>query len=214
MVAMNQGLERDGNMQQRTVAHEVAGGEIAVWTPWPVNWSAVWIGALAALAAGLILGLVGTALGASSSRSISTWQAVSRLDVIVAVVSAFFAFVCGGWVAGKIAGSRHAEPSILHAAVSWLVSLPLLIILLAAGSGNAFGGWSGGLTSLPLANAAAATASPEAIRDTALAALMTILLGLVGTVIGGWLASGEPMSFTHHRTRKAMYSAPERRTQS
>jgi hypothetical protein len=32
--------------------------------PWPVSWSAIWIGALSALALGLIIGLVGFAIGA------------------------------------------------------------------------------------------------------------------------------------------------------
>ena len=31
---------------------------------WPVYWSAIWIGALSALAVGLIFGLIGTAIGA------------------------------------------------------------------------------------------------------------------------------------------------------
>ena len=30
---------------------------------------------------------------------------------------------------------------------------------------------------------------------------LTLLLGLVGGVIGGWMGSGEPMTFTHYRTR-------------
>ena len=31
---------------------------------WPVNWSAIWVGALASLAVALIFGLIGTAIGA------------------------------------------------------------------------------------------------------------------------------------------------------
>jgi hypothetical protein len=38
-------------------------------------------------------------------------------------------------------------------------------------------------------------------RNTALGALTALLLGLVGSVLGGWMASGEPMSFTHYRKR-------------
>jgi hypothetical protein len=33
------------------------------------------------------------------------------------------------------------------------------------------------------------------------AAVTALLLGLVGGVIGGWMASGEPMTFTYYRTR-------------
>jgi ABC-type sulfate transport system permease component len=40
-----------------------------------------------------------------------------------------------------------------------------------------------------------------AMRNTALAALTALLLGLVGAVIGAWMGSGEPMTFTHYRRR-------------
>jgi uncharacterized membrane protein YeaQ/YmgE (transglycosylase-associated protein family) len=51
---------------------------------------------------------------------------------------------------------------------------------------------------------AAPPADPQiakAIRNTALATVVALLIGLVGSVIGGWLASGEPMTFTHYRRR-------------
>jgi hypothetical protein len=42
--------------------------------------------------------------------------------------------------------------------------------------------------------------SPRAARNTALLAVTALLLGLVGSVIGGWMASGEPMTLTQrHR---------------
>jgi hypothetical protein len=34
------------------------------WHHWHVNWSAVWVGALVSLAAALIIGLIGLAVGA------------------------------------------------------------------------------------------------------------------------------------------------------
>ena len=36
------------------------------WVAWNVNWSAIWVGALASLSAAVILGLLGTAVGATS----------------------------------------------------------------------------------------------------------------------------------------------------
>jgi hypothetical protein len=50
--------------------------------------------------------------------------------------------------------------------------------------------------------------TPKATRNGALGAVTAILLGLVGSVIGGWMASGEPMNFTHHLTRKPVYFSP------
>jgi len=46
--------------------------------------------------------------------------------------------------------------------------------------------------------------TPKVVRNTALGAITALLLGLVGGVLGGWLASGEPMTFTYYRTRPAL----------
>ena len=189
------------------VAHELRD---EIWTAWAINWSAVWVGSLATLSAALIFGLIGTALGAASFKTFSSWHSVARLDVALAVFAAFFAFAIGGWCAGKISGLRHAEPSILHAAISWAVALPLLLVLLAVGGAAAFGGWYQGLMTPIMAAPPAVAPPPEVIRGTALAAVTSILLGLVGAVIGGWIASGEPMHFTHFRTRTTRWSLTER----
>ena len=43
--------------------------------------------------------------------------------------------------------------------------------------------------------------TPKATRNAALGTVTALLLGLMGSVLGGWMASGEPMTFTHHRTQ-------------
>jgi hypothetical protein len=50
--------------------------------------------------------------------------------------------------------------------------------------------------------------TPKAVRNTALFSATAMLLALVGSVIGGWIASGEPMTFTHHVHRKHLARAP------
>jgi len=161
------------------------------------------VGALTSLAVAFILGLVATVIGVSSAHPFTSFHTIALVDLIAVVIAGFFAFVAGGWTAGKIAGFSHSEPSILHAAISWLIALPLLLLALAAGAGQAFGGWYGGLigASPLVAAATSAATAPDVVRNTALATLTSILIGLIGAVIGGWLASGEPMTFTHHRTR-------------
>ncbi len=52
------------------------------------------------------------------------------------------------------------------------------------------------------------TDTPRATRNSALGALTALLLGLMGGVIGGWMASGEPMNLSHFRTRKPIYHQP------
>lgn len=48
--------------------------------------------------------------------------------------------------------------------------------------------------------------TPRATRNSALGALTALLIGLIGSVVGGWLACGEPMTFTYHRTRQNLAS--------
>jgi hypothetical protein len=213
------------------------------WRHWPVNWTAVWVGALAAFSMVLLFGLFGIALGAhllGPEHRIVDLKKLSIGALIFSVCGAFFAFAIGGWVAGKIAGVFHAEPAMLYGAMAWLLAVPILALTAGLGAANLFGGWYAGLAGTPSwvapatpfvrpdAPSASATAdemaayraqlaeynrqvkqwnddTPKATRNSALGAVTALLLGLVGSVIGGWLASGEPMNFTHHRTRKPIY---------
>jgi hypothetical protein len=175
------------------------------WQPWPI-WSAVFVGALAALAVGLIIGLVGYAIGAHqlAGPRVTSWSNVRLITTIFNVSGAFFAFVVGGWVAARIAGFRRAEPAMLHGAVVWLVTIPMFLVLGALGATASYGGWYGGITSSPawLGQLPAAGGDvAAAVRNTALATVTALLLGLVGSVLGGWMASGEPMSWTYNRRR-------------
>ena len=170
---------------------------------WPIVWSAMWIGALSALAVGLLIGLVGFAVGAHEAAQLADWKKVRLLAVVFNVAGAFFAFVVGGWVAARLAGFRRAEPALLHGAMAWLLTVPFLLILSALGGAARFGSWYGGIT-VPYGVAAAMAQDPQLallIRNASLAAVTALLLGLVGAVIGGWMASGEPMTLTHYRSR-------------
>jgi len=209
------------------------------WRHWHVNWTAVWVGALASLAVALLIGLIGLAVGAhllGPEHRVVDLHKVSLTALIFSVCGAFFAFVVGGWTAGKIAGILHAEPAILHGAIVWLLTVPMLVVLIGLGAGTLFGGWYAGLAGSPSwaareavpydrpealgANATEAERTqyradmdeyrnkveqwrrdtPKATRNSALGAVTALLLGLVGSVIGGWMAAGEPMNPTYRRT--------------
>jgi hypothetical protein len=150
------------------------------FVPWPLSWSAVWVGTLSAVALALVFSVLGS----------------------------FLAFALGGWVAAKVAGLRRSESAMLHGAIAWVVAVPILVVLASMGAASYFGGWYGGLAGLPPAAAAQAfAAAPDpaaamAARNAALAAVTALLLGLMGGVVGGWMGSGEPMTFTHYRTRR------------
>jgi hypothetical protein len=174
------------------------------WGPWPV-WSAIWVGALSALAVGLILGLVGYAIGAHQMTAprTMTFSNIRLLTSLFSVGGAFFAFVIGGWVAARIVGIRRAEPAILHGVIAWLVTIPIMLALTAFGATAMWGGWHAGLVAAP-AWVATPPMTPEvaaAVRSGALAAVAALLLGLVGSVLGGCMASGEPMRLHYYRRR-------------
>lgn len=176
-------------------------------TVWRVSWSAVIVGALAAVVAVVIFGLIGTAIGAHKTGvegRITTWSGVGFGSLVWAVVSAFFAFVIGGWIAAKIAGIRRAEDAALHGALAWLVGIAAMCAA-AAFSGAIFNGWYTSLAAAPVVPATPGTpADPNlaiAARNGALAAVTAMLIGLMGSGIGGWLASGEPMRIANYRVR-------------
>jgi len=188
------------------------------WRAWPVSWSGVWIGALAALTLGLIIGLVGYAVGAHeiASPRITKWSTVRLTTVLFSICGAFFAYVLGGWVAARVAGIRRSEPAMLHGLVAFLVTVPIMLMLGAWGAAGHFG-WYGGLGGTPIyaANAAMSAATDataaQAARNTALTTVVSLLLGIVGSVLGGWMASGEPMSLTYYRRRDLeRYERPRR----
>src|SRR4029453_10446473 len=82
------------------------------WRPWPVSWSGIWIGALSALAVGLIIGLIGYAMGAHqfTAPRTTTWRNVRVLTMIFNIGGAFFAFVVGGWFLGPPHRARRPAP--------------------------------------------------------------------------------------------------------
>ena len=100
--------------------HQMDRDNVVVYTAWPVSWSAIWVGTLAALAVGLIIGLIGTAVGAHEASRYVDWKKVHLIGLVFSVAGAFFAFVVGGWVAARIAGILRSETAVLHGSIVWL----------------------------------------------------------------------------------------------
>jgi hypothetical protein len=215
---------RGGLIMNDVVRYEETGACAERWASWPVYWSAVWVGTLTALAVALVVGLVGLAIGAHVVNA-DPWVETRQIGwgtVILGIVGSFLAFVAGGWAAGKVAGFYRSEPSMLHGGIVWLLSIPFLVAFAALGAGSYFGSWYGGLAGTPAWSERTALTAPgtdatdaertaydtarereaRAARNTALGTVTALLLGLVGSVLGGWMASGEPMTLTYYRNRR------------
>ena len=176
-------------------------------TAWPIEWNSIVVGALSAIVAVVLFGLIGTAIGAHKTGvegQITKWSGVGFFGLVWAVASSFFAFVIGGWVAARIAGTRNAQDAILQGALTWLVAVALMCAA-AAFSGAIASGWYTGLAPTPAVPTQPGTpADPNAAiaaRNGAVAAAGAILIGLMGSAIGGWVASGEPMTVGSYRLR-------------
>lgn len=177
------------------------------WVGWHVDWGAVWLGALAGVVAAVAFGLLATAVGAHKAVDdrVLKFADVGPVTIIFSVLGAFLSAALGGWVAGRVAGARRAEPGILHGVAAWLVSMGIVLLLASLGGAHVFsGGYLGGLTPPGAPTPGGAPVDPNtaiAIRNAAVGAILGILIGLMGATVGGWLASGEPMHPYHYKTR-------------
>jgi len=200
---------------------------------WPVNWNGIVLGALAALAALIVVGLTGIALKAhdiGNARAVGDLHKLGFWSLLFSVFGTFLSFALAGWVSGQIAGFRRAESCMLHGACAWLLALPIMLVLGGMGAAGAYGGWLSGLDAHhpgwnyaasrgvefratvpadPTAPTVSATTNSRIVtdeeaartaRNTALGVVASLLLGLMGAVVGGWISSGEPMTFSHYRT--------------
>jgi hypothetical protein len=192
----------------RTVAREDA------WTAWPVYWTPVIVGALASVVAVVLFGVIGTAVGswkAGNEGRVTDFSGIGRVAVAYAVFASFLAFVIGGWIAARIAGITRAEPAILHAAIAFLVATVALLAMASFG-GAVFNGWYAGLAPSPaVPSQAGQPVDPNAAKAAAAgatAAAVAILLGLAGSVVGGWMGSGERMDFSFYNRERARMGRP------
>ena len=96
------------------------------FVPWPVSWSGIWVGALAALAVSLIIGLVAIAIGVHQmgSRGGPGWREAGFWSLVFAVLGSFLAFAVGAEVASRVAGIFRPETAMLHGVIVWLLALP------------------------------------------------------------------------------------------
>jgi hypothetical protein len=167
------------------------------------------VGALASVVAVVLLGVIGTAVGswkAGNEGRVTDFSGIGRVAVAYAVFASFLAFVIGGWITARIAGIRRAEPAILHAAIAFLVATVVLIAMASFG-GAVFNGWYVGLAPSPaVPTPTGQPVDPNAAKAAAAgatAAAVAILLGLAGSVVGGWMGSGERMDFSFYERERA-----------
>ena len=176
------------------------------WSGWHLDWGAVWVGALTMLIAAVLFSFLATAVGAQKAvdARVLKWAEVPIVTLIFSVFGAFLASAIGAWVAGRMSGARLAEPAILHGVAAWLVVMGIVVTLAALAGAHTFaGGYLGNMTPPGAPAPTGAPVDPNAaiaIRNAAVGSILGILIGLMGAVVGAWIASGERLdSLAHYR---------------
>ncbi|WP_242354648.1 MULTISPECIES: hypothetical protein [unclassified Anaeromyxobacter] len=202
-----------------------------------LHWGAVIAGALVALAAHVVLGLVGAAIGFAAEPADS--QALGAGAAIWAMLTPFVATAIGAWIAVRMAADFDAAGSSLHGVVVWAIGLIAGALFLAgtlasgamsagtAASGNAgamrqmMGGRQAVDPNSPRTQIGAERASDAAGKAAAAAAggaAMAAIAGLLGAFAGASMArrrrEGRGLGWSTHRTEGAPRSravSPEER---
>ncbi len=172
-----------------------------------LHWGAVIAGALVALAAHVVLGLVGAAIGFAAEPADS--GALGAGAAIWALLTPFVATAIGAWIAVRMAAEFDAAGSNLHGVVVWAIGLLAGALFLAGtlasgamsagtmASGNAgamrqmMGGRQAVDPNSPRAQLGAERASDAAGKAAAAAAggaAMAAIAGLLGAFAGASVA--------------------------
>ena len=178
-----------------------------------VRWGPIVAGLLTALTSLLLLGLLGVGLGfnptdaaGAAARGGPTPEGW-RNAAVWAALSGMIAFVLGGYVAGWSAAVFDRKWGALNGALVFLLAVPVALWLAGQGFGailGTFGNFASGLNADPgQAQAAAdqarqaatnltpgdAARAAETARNTAWASLLSALMGLLASSLGGFLGT-------------------------
>jgi MFS family permease len=178
---------------------EVAGGRFLA----RLHWGAVIAGVFLAIAAHIVLGLVGAAIGLAAVPADT--QAVGAGAAIWALLTPFVATALGAWLAIRLTGEEDRAAGYVHGVLVWCIGLIAGAIFLtgtlASGAMTAGFAASGNLATAQRvvgtepgqpATAAEAQARAEDAGATAAAAAggaaLAAIAGLLGAMVGAGLA--------------------------
>ncbi len=159
-------------------------------------WGPIIAGVLLALAAHVVLGLVGGALGFAAEPADSRGLAVAA--GFWALLTPFVATLLGAWLANRLAARRDEAGTNLHGVLVWAIGLIAGALFLAGtamtgvvGAGSAAAGNASAAQGLLGGDPAVTTRGEEAARRasaTAGAGAMAALCGLAGAFAGAGIA--------------------------
>jgi hypothetical protein len=166
-----------------------------------LDWSAVIAGVFLAVAAHIVMGLVGAALGFAAEPADS--QAAGAAAAIWALITPFVATLLGAWLACRMAGAHDDKRAAnVHGILVWCIGLIagalFLTGTLATGAMTAGTAASGNLgpaqrmmpgdAGAPPAGEARADGAAKAAAAAAGGAALAAIAGLLGAVVGAGIS--------------------------
>jgi hypothetical protein len=145
-----------------------------------LSWSAIFGGTFFALGIMMILGLFGFAVGTAAAGPAMT-AGVKVWYGIWSLVTMFFGFLGGGWLAARASESQAKTDGLLHGLVVWAFgSVALLSSIMSTARVAAI---VGAITTRTLPVTVGLIGNLSA--GTAVWALIAVILGLIGGIVGG-----------------------------
>ena len=164
--------------EERTIA-EV--GRIPTRRVW---WSAVFAGTFFAFGVMLILSFFGLAIGAAMATPQGATGEVTVWAGIWSLVTVFFGFFFGGWMAARLSGSQAKADGRLHGLVTWGLGASTIFYLTVTGTTRL-----AGVLSVLTPNLGRGAVNPTLVENMTVTAatwtLVALICGLIGAIVGG-----------------------------
>ena len=106
---------------------------------WRLSWGAVLAGIIVALAAHLVLNLLGIGVGLGGAPTGTTTEWFGTGFAFWWAVAGIIAAGVGGWVAGRTLGSADRNDGMIHGLLTWAGTTLVIAFLLASALGGALG---------------------------------------------------------------------------
>lgn len=156
-----------------------------------VQWGPIIGGVLTALAALIVLSLLGLAIGASALEPRDVGEGLGTGAAIWGAISAIIAFFVGGFIAARTAAVGGVGSGMINGFLVGATILALVLYLSGTGLGAAFGSLGTNLTDVTSfasdveTDPAAQLSSFETLRDSSWGTLAGIVLALAAATVGG-----------------------------
>lgn len=106
---------------------------------WRLSWGAVFAGVIVALAAHLILNLLGIGIGLAGATGGAGMEWVSTGFGLWWTIAGIIAAAIGGWIAGRTLGSADRSDGMIHGLLSWAGATLVIAFLLTTAAGGILG---------------------------------------------------------------------------